>query len=99
MGITYTLGWMMMSLLAVLFGITTFLATSLAIWQFAALRRMKQRFAGILDLDREIAARRHAFNLELSRRQLVFDSDLNARRRMLEAEVTAASRRPAAAAN
>jgi hypothetical protein len=89
----------MMTLLAVLFGITTFFATAVAIWQFTALRRLKQRFSGVLDLEREIAARRHAFNLELSRRQLAFDSELNTRRRMLEAELTAATRRPAAAAN
>lgn len=87
-----------MTLLAVLFGITTFFAAAVAIWQFTTLRRLKQRFSGVLDLDREIAARRHAFNLELSRRQLAFDSENNTRRRMLEAEATA-SRRPAAAAN
>lgn len=81
------MGMTLWHLIAVMFGITTFAATAAAIWQTIDRNRLKQRFAGVLDLEREIAARRHAFNLELSRRQIVFDSELAARRRLLEAEL------------
>jgi hypothetical protein len=78
---------MIWQLLAVLFGATTFAASAIAIWQHNERGRLQRRFAGVLDLDREIAARRHAFNVELSRRQIVFDSEIAARRRAIEGEL------------
>ena len=77
----------MWQLLAILFGATSFAGTAWAIWLAIDRGRLRRRFAGILDLEREIIGRRHAFNIELSRRQIVFESELAARRRAVESEL------------
>jgi hypothetical protein len=77
----------MMTLLVILFGVTTLVGSAAAIWLALDRRRLHRRFAGILDLEREITARRHAFNIELARRQVVFDSTIAARRREVEGEL------------
>lgn len=77
----------MMTLLVIVFGVTTLVGSAAAIWLALDRHRLRRRFAGILDVERELAERRHAFNVELSRRQIVFDSDLAARRREVESEL------------
>ena len=76
-----------MTLLVILFGATTVIGAAAAIWLARDRDRLRRRFAGIRDLEREIAARRHAFNVELSRRQIVVESELTARRRAVEGEL------------
>lgn len=78
---------MMWQLLAIAFGIATLALAMLAIWLFVDRAQLRRRFAGILDIDREIASRRHAFNIELSTRQSVFDTDIAMRRRMIDNEL------------
>ncbi|HET9623262.1 MAG TPA: hypothetical protein VFP84_17935 [Kofleriaceae bacterium] len=77
----------MTTFLVILFGVTTLVSAAVATWMALDRKRLRTRFAGLIDLEREITARRHAFNVELSRRQVVFDSELAARRRAVESEL------------
>lgn len=77
---------MMWKLFTMALGTTTIALAVLAIWQLVDRARLRQRYATIIDLDREIAARRHAFNIDLATKRSVFDSDIAARRRALDAE-------------
>ena len=77
---------MMWKLFTLALGTTTVALAVLAIWQLVDRARLRQRYEAIIDLDREIAARRHSFNIELATKKSVFDSDIAARRRVIDAE-------------
>ncbi len=57
---------MMWKLLAVTFGCSTAALTASLLWQLIAHRRLRRRFAGILDLEDEIATRQAALNDRLA---------------------------------
>jgi hypothetical protein len=58
-----------------------------AIWQLVDRVRMRRRLAVILDLEREIAARRHAIDVERAGAQQAFEAESAARRRAVDAEL------------
>lgn len=60
---------------------------ALAIWQLVDRIRLRRRFAGIVDVEREIAARRHAFDVERAGAQRAFEAESAARRRAVDAEL------------
>jgi hypothetical protein len=69
-------GMWMWNVIAGLLGVATSGLAALVIWQLVDRARLRRRFAGIVDLDREIARRRLAFELELSTRQRDLDGML-----------------------
>jgi uncharacterized membrane protein YccC len=60
---------------------------ALAIWQLVDRIRLRRRFAGIVDVEREIAARRDAFDVERAGAQRAFAAESAARRRAVDAEL------------
>jgi hypothetical protein len=78
---------MMWRLLTVAFGTAVVALVVLVIWQLVERARLRRRFAGILDLDREIAERRRACDAELAERQGAFDAELAVRRSAIETEL------------
>lgn len=60
---------------------------ALAIWQLVARIRMRRRFAGVVDVEREIAARRHALDVERAEAQRAFAAESAGRRRAVDAEL------------
>jgi hypothetical protein len=58
-----------------------------AIWQLVDRIRMRRRFAGIADVEREIAARRQALDVERAGAQRAFAAESAARRRAVDAEL------------
>jgi hypothetical protein len=58
-----------------------------AIWLLVDRVRMRRRLAVVLDLEREIAARRHAIDVERAGAQRAFEAESAARRRAVDAEL------------
>jgi hypothetical protein len=74
-------------LLALVLGAVTGGLSVLAVWQLIDRARLRRRFAGILDIDRETAARRRALHFGMAESQRAFDVELTARRRENDAEL------------
>ena len=74
-------------LLAIGFAAATAVLAVIAIWQLADRNRVRRRFAEIVDLDREIAARRLAFRIEATEAQRAFEAESAARRRAVDGEL------------
>ena len=60
---------------------------ALVIWQLLESARVRGRFAGIVDLERELAARRHACDAEIAVRLGAFEAEVAGRRRAIDAEL------------
>jgi len=74
-------------LLAIVLGVATVGLAALTAWQRADRARLLRRFAGIVDVEREIAARRRTLNLGIAESQRAFDAELAARRHGIYAEL------------
>jgi Domain of unknown function (DUF4041) len=59
------------------------------LWQLVERARVRRRFAGIRDVEREIALRLQAFDRELARQRIELEGELAARRGALDGEVAA----------
>jgi hypothetical protein len=78
---------MMWKLLTIVLGVATAGVSALAIWQLVDRARLRRRFAGILDINREIVARRRTLNFGIAESQRAFDVEITARRRAIDAEL------------
>lgn len=67
-------------------GVATALAV-IAIWELIDRIHMRRRLATIADVEREIAARRHALDVERAGAQRAFEAESAARRRAVDAEL------------
>jgi hypothetical protein len=67
-------------------GVATALA-AIAIWELIDRIHMRRRLAAIADVEREIAARRHALDVERTGAQRAFEAESAARRRAVDAEL------------
>lgn len=67
-------------------GVATALA-AIAIWELIDRIHMRRRLAAIADVEREIAARRHALDDERAGAQRAFEAESAARRRAVDAEL------------
>jgi len=78
---------MMWKLLAL--GAVIVVLGAVVVWQLVDRRRLRARYRGILDLDREIALRRHVFERELANREIELAGEVEARRTAIDGEVAA----------
>jgi len=74
-------------LLAIGLAATAAALAIVALWQLVDRVRMRRRLAAIADLEREIAARRHAIDVERAGAQQAFEAESAARRRAVDAEL------------
>lgn len=74
-------------LLALGLVVTTAALAIIAIRQLVDQIRMRRRLAAIADVEREIAARRHALDVERTAAQRAFEAESAARRRAVDAEL------------
>ena len=81
------------SLLTIGLGGVTAALAAVAVWQFVIRIRIQRRFAGIVDLEREIEERRDALDAELTARQHVVNAELTAWQQAVSAELTARQQR------
>jgi hypothetical protein len=77
----------MWKLLAIALGTAAIALAVLVIWQLVDRARLRRRFAGILDLDRELATRRGACDFEIAVRLDAFEAEIAGRRRAIDAEL------------
>jgi hypothetical protein len=59
----------------------------IAVWELVDRIRMRRRLAAITDVEREIAARRHAVDAERAGAQRAFEAESAVRRRAVDAEL------------
>jgi hypothetical protein len=76
---------MMWKLLTVVFGTGMVALAVVSVWQLVERARLHRRFAAILDLDRELATRRHACDAEIAVRLAAFEAEVAGRRRAIDA--------------
>lgn len=78
---------MIWQVLPLVFGISTLALAAVAFRLHRERTKLLARYGSIIDIDRELTLRRHAFSLELARKESVFNSELASRRRAIESEL------------
>lgn len=74
-------------LLAIGLAVATAVLAVIEIWLLVERIHMRRRLAAIADVEREIAARRHALDVERTAAQRAFEAESAARRRAVDAEL------------
>jgi recombinational DNA repair ATPase RecF len=74
-------------LLAIGLAVATVALAILEIWMLVERIRMRRRFAAVADIEREIAVRRDALDVERAGAQRAFEAESAARRRAVDAEL------------